>query len=526
MAGNLRPVQAPPTRTIVIDNSVRLSAVDENAEQSLGSEVRNEIRTKRDIGPSNSILHPDLDSFTVRAQIIAQKPLADVGANGIREKGKLGPGLEKFVGNWVGNGFNMILRPQNGVGKAQIPIIPKPASGPTTRPNPRETLLECNFTHETMSFLDQNVLGDVPNRGFDLQEDLNLRGVPYTQIIKDLANGATGKADLDPKDEDTRTIHFEQGLFMRTPALIPFKDDQFKDRADQILSATITRMASIPHGTTINAQAPEPPGIAITSAPNFGRLDIPIIFPFPLLAENPIDAAVRDFFPQLEPPNLRTENFPDRIPINFSKFMDTNTIDQRRLYNPNNFLAANNKLKKIRSHVNFKVDSKPSIKVWGGGTDNIAQLAEREKNFSGVIRTHKAGVDGASTANANAVHVTCEYWISEVEDVITIPPYEKAKLELVAGETDRSKPDNLKWPEVAPEPVQGIKKPRFSIRLEGVDKVDKAFKATVKYTQIQYSQNVTLDFGGLSWPHISVASLVPLDALPVVKKGLDWTPLP
>jgi tyrosinase len=31
----------------------------------------------------------------------------------------------------------------------------------------------------------------------------------------------------------------------------------------------------------------------------------------------------------------------------------------------------------------------------------------------------------------------------------------------------------------------------------------------VTYTQIQYSQNVSLNFAGLTWPHMSVATLVP-----------------
>jgi LysM repeat protein len=33
---------------------------------------------------------------------------------------------------------------------------------------------------------------------------------------------------------------------------------------------------------------------------------------------------------------------------------------------------------------------------------------------------------------------------------------------------------------------------------------------TVTYTQIQYSQNVSLNFATLTWPHVSVATLVPL----------------
>ncbi len=31
---------------------------------------------------------------------------------------------------------------------------------------------------------------------------------------------------------------------------------------------------------------------------------------------------------------------------------------------------------------------------------------------------------------------------------------------------------------------------------------------TVSYTQIQYSQTVFLNFNGLTWPHVSVATLV------------------
>jgi hypothetical protein len=33
--------------------------------------------------------------------------------------------------------------------------------------------------------------------------------------------------------------------------------------------------------------------------------------------------------------------------------------------------------------------------------------------------------------------------------------------------------------------------------------------------QIQYSQMVLLNFNGLSWPHVSVASLVPTDPIAI-----------
>ena len=38
---------------------------------------------------------------------------------------------------------------------------------------------------------------------------------------------------------------------------------------------------------------------------------------------------------------------------------------------------------------------------------------------------------------------------------------------------------------------------------------------TVASTQIQYSQKVLLNFNGLSWPHVSVATLVPEAPIPI-----------
>ena len=38
---------------------------------------------------------------------------------------------------------------------------------------------------------------------------------------------------------------------------------------------------------------------------------------------------------------------------------------------------------------------------------------------------------------------------------------------------------------------------------------------TVQTTQIQYSQQVFLNFKGLTWPHVSVATLVPSNPIPV-----------
>jgi hypothetical protein len=38
---------------------------------------------------------------------------------------------------------------------------------------------------------------------------------------------------------------------------------------------------------------------------------------------------------------------------------------------------------------------------------------------------------------------------------------------------------------------------------------------TVTGTQIQYTQTVNLNFAGLSWPHVSVATLVPSEPIAI-----------
>jgi hypothetical protein len=41
--------------------------------------------------------------------------------------------------------------------------------------------------------------------------------------------------------------------------------------------------------------------------------------------------------------------------------------------------------------------------------------------------------------------------------------------------------------------------------------LDRPRKIKVRFTQIQYSQTVLLNFAGLTWPHVSVNTLVPAD---------------
>ena len=46
---------------------------------------------------------------------------------------------------------------------------------------------------------------------------------------------------------------------------------------------------------------------------------------------------------------------------------------------------------------------------------------------------------------------------------------------------------------------------------------------TIATTQIQYSQKVILNFAGLSWPHVSVATLVPAEPIQIPASLLPMT---
>src|SRR5271168_2417049 len=147
----------------------------------------------------------------------------------------LGP-LAAFVGDFVGNGFNTIFRPDSTASPTTLPNPVPPAP-------PHDNILELNLTSETLSF--SKSLGSVPNRGTGAQKDAFLNGVPYVQSVSDITIHG-----------EKVGIHFEPGIWIHVPSTtIP------------PLGETVTRMASIPHGTTIEAQGlvapatPKPPTI-------------------------------------------------------------------------------------------------------------------------------------------------------------------------------------------------------------------------------------------------------------------------
>ncbi|KAJ1323121.1 heme-binding protein [Microdochium nivale] len=127
--------------------------------------------------------------------------------------------------------------PSSGQTNAPTPTtFPKPVNPAPPAP-PNSAILELNLTEEELSF--SKPLGSVPNRGLDKQGDIFINCVSYIQVVKDVTNTATGKADGNPIG-----IHMETGFFLAVPASTNNPEAE----------KTLVRMASIPHGTTINAQ--------------------------------------------------------------------------------------------------------------------------------------------------------------------------------------------------------------------------------------------------------------------------------
>lgn len=365
--------------------------------------------------------------------------------------------LAKLNGSFHGAGLNMIFRPSFGNIR-------------------RNNVLEYNVTEEVTQYLED--IGDVPNRGLGRQQDVIVKAVPYTQMIKDLLNPETGQADR----KDPISIHFETGMFLRTPPT---------DVRPEVPRGTISRLASIPHGTTINCQGFEPD----MKNPTPGKPDIkPIsILPFPMGTPDDQETFM-DFFPQMN----FNRKFNLRIP---QEIKSGDVLNAPLMLNPNqmlNELNENSTKKRIKDHIYFSIHSDPNVsKIPGGGTANTAFL------YGSTVH------DGRQNPgpNANGVAVGCEYWVSTVEYDVLLPDGDfsgdKKQEKIVDSEARKE------------ERAAGkiVVSPCFKIKLD--KKIPPQTIIKLEATQIQYSQNVTLDFDEMGWPHISVGTLSPLDPVPV-----------
>lgn len=350
----------------------------------------------------------------------------------------LGP-LVGFTGTFSGTGFNTIFRPH----------LPGSATGLPIPDDGADNVLELNLTSETLSF--SASLGSVPNRGM-VQADLFLNGVPYLQTIKDVT---------DP--QHAVGIHFEPGLWLSVgPTTNPAEGE------------TVVRMASIPHGTTINAQG--------TSSTAAGKPTIPPVDITPFATGSNPPQKFR--FPSQTAANANTP----RIPQDLGPLIAAGKITQAILDDPNTILRADIAGQTITSTTTIAVTTAPAAPLFGGGTDNIAFLLG---NPSALINPDPPG------PNAQTTLMHAVFWIETVQHTIVIPIFRPGQpaLQIPAP-----------GPAEHPAPIFHVTPP---IEITAPRTI------TVTSTQIQYSQLVLLNFNGLTWPHASVATLVPSGLLPV-----------
>ncbi len=338
--------------------------------------------------------------------------------------------LVDFVGTWTGNGFNTIFRPDS----AQSPtVLPHPVTG-------SDNILELNLTSETLSF--SGALGSVPNRG-SVQADAFLNGVPYLQSINDITIAGQSIG-----------IHLEPGLWMAVPPT-----------ATPHEGPTLTRMASIPHGTTVVAQG--------TSTSFAGKPTIPPVDMTPF----PVGGGPKIHFPSQVAANKTTP----RIPQDLTPWITAGTITQAMLDDPNTVLRNHIAGQTITATTVITSSTAPPAPVFGGGTDNIAFLM---------------GDPAATNPNAQTTQMTATFWIETVQHTVHIPIFTPGHPPLMLETTA---------PRVPGQPVQ-----QFMVTPPHAITAPRTITFTTK--QIQYSQTVMLKFKGLIWPHVSVATLIPSGA--------------
>jgi hypothetical protein len=229
----------------------------------------------------------------------------------INPEDHLGP-LNGLVGEWSGEGFNVIWRPHYGNGQTHF--------------------LELNLTRELLEFTP--IEGPIPNRGL-LQPDINMYGLTYLQQISD-------ENQKDTTGQNPAGLHIEPGLW----AVVPQTSNPAEGR-------TVARLASIPHGTAIVAQGK---ASLSTSAPDISNISIK-----PFTSGDP--SAAHDFDEQ----NLAIES-------DFRTSVDgLEGITQEMVNNPNSLLQSVIEHQNFDAVITLQVatDATP---VPGGGTANTAFL--------------------------------------------------------------------------------------------------------------------------------------------------------
>ena len=266
------------------------------------------------------------------------------------------PGQDNPLRSWSGQGFNMIWRPNFG-----------------GQSGAKDFFLELNLTQETLSFTDITGSGQnigIANRGA-LQPDILLGGIAYLQQVTDRISGV-GQ-------------HFEPGVWINVPST-----------TNPPAPASVSRMGSIPHGTTINLE-----GVVFTAPAPF--IADTTITPFSV--GSPDDGAtglVTPLFPEQTLANVTTSRTPPAsVP----------GLTQDILTNPNLLLKNAILGQNIINTTVLIVASDPTLLPAPGG------LLPAHAAAGGGIADIDFLSGGVSTGfNANVLSTTATFWIETVQN--------------------------------------------------------------------------------------------------------------
>jgi hypothetical protein len=382
----------------------------------------------------------------------------------------LGP-LASLAGTWQGTGFNVMWRPDNAASQPLGPPLP----GQLSKAGETKRFLQLNLTSETLDF--HVIPGAVPNRGLDLQEDLELHGLHYLQRV----------SDNDPKPYQNRgeALHIEPGLFMNVPASNNLDHD------------TIVRMGSIPHGVTVLMQGAKPP-----HRPEPGGPTIPPIYPI---------EGLPDFAPAAPPvpppgtsPVVGLGIQPANLPVPPPPLGNEHLVPEVVIANDNS------------AAITEQSNSPTPPNVAGPGFP--AQFQEYVNDPNQVLRDANDGLDILGTTT---IHLSTQQVQKSIAQIpfLGIPSQEEQELQ--DSTVDPTDPSNAFvksatatfWIEWVKIPDHQLHHRHFELHPpHGGDGRDpcyeiEPFLGDQTYLQLQYTQTVILVFNKVLWPHISVATL-------------------
>jgi hypothetical protein len=264
------------------------------------------------------------------------------------------PGQDNPKRRWSGQGFNLIWRPNFN-----------------NQTGTKDFFLELNATEEILDFTDITGSGTnvgIANRGA-LQQDILLGGISYLQQVTDRGSGV-GQ-------------HFEPGVWINVP-----------NTTSPAEPASVVRMGSIPHGTTVNLE-----GVAFT-APTPFIADTTIT---PFTVGSPDDGATGlSSFPEEILTNITTSRTPtSNVP----------GLTQAILTNPNSLLKDAIAGQNITQTTVLIIASDPTLMPPAGGP------VPAHATSGGGIANIGFLSGGISTGfNAKVLATTATFWIETVQN--------------------------------------------------------------------------------------------------------------